>query len=287
MIEVFLSKYIFLFIIGFIWIVFASIQDIKSTEVSNWLNYSLLVIALAYRAFYSIFYHNAMFFVYGLIGAGIFLLLGLLFYYGRIFGGGDAKLLIALGAIIPIEGVYGILAEPFGIILTLLVIGAIYSLVASVFIVFRDVRSFGERFKIYFIKAMPLFGIVIVLSVLFYFLSGEIALWGGITGFLVFVWLIYPYLRSVDENMIVLRKPGQLMEGDWIEKDIRLKNGIIRKTVHGLSLRDIVRLRKAKKSIYIKSGIPFVPVFLLLLISMAIFYFVFGHSFVEVFSFLL
>jgi len=41
------------------------------------------------------------FFYQGLIGLGIFFVLGNALYYGRMFAGGDAKLMIALGAVLP------------------------------------------------------------------------------------------------------------------------------------------------------------------------------------------
>ena len=82
---------IFLICLAFVWIVFASVQDLKSREVANWLNFSLIIFALGFRFFYSLFNNNFNFLYQGLIGLGIFFVLGNLFYYGRMFAGGDAK----------------------------------------------------------------------------------------------------------------------------------------------------------------------------------------------------
>ena len=91
---------IFLWILGLIWIISASVQDLKKREIANWLSFSLIIFALGFRFFYSFFTGDFNFFYQGLIGLGIFFVLGNLFYYARIFAGGDTKLMIALGPIL-------------------------------------------------------------------------------------------------------------------------------------------------------------------------------------------
>ena len=56
--------------------------------------------------------------------------------------------------------------------------------------------------------------------------------------------------------------PKNLTEGDWLERDVKIGRSVIKRSVHGLSLEDIKRLRKAKKRVLIKEGIPFTPAFL-------------------------
>ena len=92
---------IFLIALAIVWMSFGSIQDLKQREISNWLNFSLIIFALAFRFFYSLFNsENFLFFYQGLIGLGIFFVIGNLFYYSRLFAGGDAKLMISLGTIL-------------------------------------------------------------------------------------------------------------------------------------------------------------------------------------------
>ena len=91
---------IFLFLIGLLWILFASVQDLRKREVANWISFSLIVFALGFRFFFSLFNERWGFFLQGLIGLVIFFLIGNLLYYSRMFAGGDAKLMIALGPIL-------------------------------------------------------------------------------------------------------------------------------------------------------------------------------------------
>jgi Flp pilus assembly protein protease CpaA len=87
-------------LLGFIWVLFASIHDWRKKEVANWLNFSLITFTIGFRFFYSLYDGEWNFFIQGLAGIAVFLLLGNLFYYSRIFAGGDAKLMIALGGVL-------------------------------------------------------------------------------------------------------------------------------------------------------------------------------------------
>ena len=49
-----LTENLFLIVLAFIWIIVAIVQDFRKREIANWLNFSLIAIVLAYRAFVSI-----------------------------------------------------------------------------------------------------------------------------------------------------------------------------------------------------------------------------------------
>src|SRR3990167_9433132 len=94
---------IFLFSLAIIWMIFGAVADLKYRIVPNWLNFSLIIFALGARFFYSLFSGDFNFFYQGLMGLGIFFVIGNALYYGRMFSGGDAKLMIALGTILPMS----------------------------------------------------------------------------------------------------------------------------------------------------------------------------------------
>src|SRR3972149_8007070 len=125
---------VFLFVLALIWILFALVQDMRTTEIANWLNISLVIFALGFRFFYSLFFSTGFdFFYQGLIGLAIFYVLGNLLYNARMFAGGDAKLFVSLGAVLPISGnfIQNISGFLF-FLLAFFVIGAIYSIIASI-----------------------------------------------------------------------------------------------------------------------------------------------------------
>lgn len=261
MIEV---RYWFLFLLALIWIIFASIQDIRKKEVANWLNYSLLVIALAYRGFYSLIEWDYWFFVYGIIGAAAFAILANALYYSKIFGGGDARLLIGLGAILPFESFMGVIGEGVMFIFLIFLIGAVYSIIFSFFILARNF----DKFKIGFKKNRKMLLIAYLIVIILIIIMKSVIFVNEIFYFLIVLLLIFPlfyiYLLSLDKCMIQFVKPNKLQEGDWLNEEVKLRRGkVIRKSVHGLSLEDIRLLRKARKSVWIKEGVVFVPVFLI------------------------
>jgi Flp pilus assembly protein protease CpaA len=271
-----IEKYYFLFALAAVFSVFASIQDLRRREVADWLNFSLVAFALAYRAFYSAVSSEWSFFVYGAVGALIFFGIANLFYYSKMMGGGDAKLLMGFGAILPFEGLWDYLYLGAGFILLLLVAGAVYSLIWSVFIAIGSKKKFGIEFKIALRKSMKYRNIYFLIALAILFMTLIAGSWFGILAVLslIAVFFLFSYLFAVDKCMIKLVGAEQLAEGDWLENEVKIGRYLVKKSVHGLSAEDIRMLRKSGKKAMIKEGIPFVPVFLAALIIMALFFLV-------------
>ena len=143
-----MNEIIFLLVLGLIWIIFATVQDSKKREIANWLNFSLIIFALGFRFFYSLFSSDFLFFYEGLIGFGIFFILGNLLYYGKMFAGGDAKLFYALGAILPISTDFMRNLNYFGSFLIIFfVIAFIYSLGGSMIYGIKNFKNFKKEFS--------------------------------------------------------------------------------------------------------------------------------------------
>ncbi len=142
-----MQEYYFLFALALIWTLFAAVQDIKKREVANWLNFSLIAFALSYRAFYSIFIKNINFLLFGLFGFAIFYALANLFYYSKTFAGGDAKLLMGIGVILPYSNYRELFSLSIFFLFFLFLVGAVYSLVYSVFIVVKNKNKFSKEFR--------------------------------------------------------------------------------------------------------------------------------------------
>ena len=269
-----MNEYIFLFGLAFVYIAFAIIHDFKTKEIPNWLNFSLIAFVLAYRAFYGIFSNNLMFFVYGLIGIIIFVIIGYAFYYGRIFAGGDAKLLMGFGGILPYERLEDYFYIGGGFIFILFLIGSIWALIYSLFLVNKNIKKFVKEFK----KELTLNKKIIYLALIFVIFLSFILFFFRIYYFLLLLLIIillplfYIYSRSVDNSfMVKFVSPDKLTEGDWLLKDVKIGKRVIKKTVHGLTKHDIELLRKARKKLWIRDGVPFTPAFLFALIFMIVF----------------
>lgn len=270
-----MEGYYFLFGLGFLWSIFAAVQDLKTQEISNWLNFSLIAFGLSYRSFYSILTKDGMFFLSGLIGFAVFFVLAYIFYYSRVFAGGDAKLMMGFGVILPYSDFGSLLYMGIFFIISLFTGGAIYSLFYSGYIVTRNFDKFWERFgkSIKKTKVLTLiFFIAGIAGFLFNFYFGIMLL--GI----LLAYLLYIYILALDKCMIRLVDAKDLREGDWLEENVRIGGRWIKKSVHGLSINEIKLLKKARKKTLVKDGIPFSPAFLISLI-MVFFFSILGFRF--------
>jgi Flp pilus assembly protein protease CpaA len=257
---------LFLIILGFVGIVFAVVQDLKKREIANWLNFSLIIFALVFRFFYSFFGGEGFSFFYqGLIGFGAFFIIGNFLYYSRVFAGGDAKLMIALGAIIPFSENLLVNVNLALIFLFLfLIVGAFYGMFLGGILLIRNKRKFAREFSRQFKSNKKLIYISIILGIVFLVL----AFFESIFLYLAILIFITPYLylsaKSIDESCMVKRiNPNNLTEGDWLYDDINLGKRNIKAKWGGLDKDEIVLLRKRGKDVLIREGIPFSPVFLI------------------------
>ncbi len=262
-----MEEYYFLFALAFIWTIFAVIVDLKKREVPNWISFSLIAFALAYRGFYSIFINDWSYFLLGVFGFSIFFALAYGFYYARAFAGGDAKLLMGFGIILPYNnfndfGYYSII-----FISSLFLLGVVYSLIYSVFIAIKRRKKFTNEFE----RIIRENGTILLIFTALIFSLSLLKVAGIFSLLFLIVPFFYVYVKSLDKCMIGKVHADKLSEGDWLEKEVKIGKHIIRKSVHGLNNENIKLLRKFGKAVYIKEGIPFTPAFLFALITVFFF----------------
>ena len=257
----------FLIGLGIVWIVGAILQDFHRREVDNIWNFSLIAFALAYRAGVSVFTWDYWFFINGLIGFGIFLILGNIFYYSRVFAGGDAKLLIALGAILPLSYDWIVNLKIFGLFcLGFLIGGSVYVLVWSLFLVGFNFKKFSKEF----VKQVKFNKFIFLISLLFFvfclvfvfFVGNEFVLTSLI--FLLFP-VLYIYVKAVEESCMIKGViPDRLTEGDWLVEDIYVGGKKVKANWEGVSRKDLKLIQaKYRRKILVKYGVPFTPAFLI------------------------
>jgi len=272
---------ILLAVIALAWIIAAAIVDLKKREVPNWLSFSLIAIAIAIRGMAALLSAEPFYFFYGVIAFAIGFGIANALYYGRLFGGGDAKLLMGIMtafatapffAKIPIAT-----AEPFLLSfgINALTIAFVYGILFAVYAAVKNRKMFSVEFRKNRDKAKKAMfcfvAIAVALIAATFFVSFKIPL---IT--LAVISIILPFLfmfiKAVESSsMIKSTRPENLTEGDMLAKEIKIKNMKIMPCVHGLSLREIALLRKAGKPVLIKQGLPFVPVLLAAIILSLLF----------------
>ncbi len=261
-----LQEDLFLVILAFIWIIVAVIQDLRKREVANWWNFSLIGVALAYRAFVSLYLADYNYLIWGVFGFLVFVVLAYAFYYARLFAGGDAKLLMGLGAVLPFSNSFLLNLEIFIYFIVLfLVCGSVYGLFYSFVLALRNRKKFSKEFLKQLGKNKKLVQIFVVLAVImliFVLAIGEL-----IFSFLSLMILLFPFLfayaKAIEEScLIVQKKTKDLVLGDWLYKEVKVGSKKIKPNWEGLSEKDLAVLKKYKGKVSVKDGIPFTPAFL-------------------------
>ena len=267
-------------VLAIIWIIAASVQDLKQREVANWLSFSLIAFALGFRFFYSVFnVGSSAFFYQGLIGLAIFFIIGNLLYYGRVFAGGDGKLMIALGTVLPFSESFWFNMNVFVLFLVVfLITGAIYGFIFSGFLALRNLRGFKKEFNKRIKQSIIMMNVITAVAVIIIgsgFIMLNILIFA--LGVLVLIMpYLYIYAKSVEEACMIKKVAAKnLTVGDWLYQDVRIGKRTIKANWEGLSDKEIKLIKKHKKSVLIKQGIPFVPVFLISFLVLIYLYFIY------------
>ncbi|MFH1376111.1 MAG: A24 family peptidase [Candidatus Woesearchaeota archaeon] len=276
---------IFLLIIAFVWLIIATVTDIKTKEIPNWINYSLIIVALVTYSLISIKSNSITPILFSIITGAAFFILGSLMYYAKQWGGGDAKLLAAIGTTFPIyptilENIFTPKFQapyfPITILINIIIVGALYGITILIIKILQNRKKFSEEFKKVNSKFKRLRNIALPVSILLivlgYFLSStyQLKVLTISSGILILI-LFYLYLtiKAAEKTSMFKKIPVEkLREGDWISKEIKIDDKIIYKPkAAGVSKEEIEEIKKHFKEIEIKDGIVFMPTFLIAIIT--------------------
>lgn len=263
----------FLFWLYFFGILIACFQDLKRREVDNWLNLFLGVSGLIYVLYMSIFTKSIDLAIYSMISFAIMFIVMNIFYYARVFAGGDAKLLFAMSPLFVGIGIFALLKN-IGVFLILLMFsGSVYGLFYSGLVYSKNKKdSNREMKKIYekvkFVKPLLFLGLIVsLIGGILYVVNFDLWLLVVLSGGLIFLFpVLYMFSKSLEKVSMTKEVSGwSLREGDWLVHDVRVPGKIIKSSWDGLTKEDLKLLRN-KKKVKIKEGLPFVPAFLIALI---------------------
>ena len=272
--------------IALIALIIGTITDIKYREVPDWINYCLIFSGIGIRIIYSLILFSIFPFLSGIAGLAVCAAIAYAMFYAGQWGGGDAKMLMGLGALIglPVSFIFPYVSfSPFPLIILFLInvllIGAIYGIIYSIVLAFINRKDFLNNFKkrlfdkkMILIQKILMISSVLLIIVCLIFLRDttllKLLLMLLILTYLSFYLLIFT--KAVELSaMFKLVNPEKLTEGDWIAKDYIISGKkICGPKDLGISKKQIKQLIAFKKKgkidkIKIKQGIPFVPSFLL------------------------
>jgi len=256
----------------------ASYTDFIKREVPNKISFGLIIAMLVLRLGYSIQQGDLYYFWASLAIGGLFLGLGMLFFYAQQWGGADVKLLTVLG--VGFATVYPDFAPklavswPFfvTILMNFFFIAAAYSLLYAVGLsltnknVYYDLRAAVTKNDLIFL-GISVFAISALgfFERFFYFFT-----------IVPFFWFLMKFLKSVDKNcMYRIVKAERLVEFDIPQKDIKVGRKVIVNSSdpNGITLSQLeqikkfVKSRKLQNEFKVRWGIPLIPVFPLTLVA--------------------
>ncbi len=266
-----------LFAVAGVMLLIGTITDIRTREVPDWLNFAGIAAGIGVRSLWSLSANEWSALLSGVLGFAAFFIIAVLMYYTGQWGGGDSKLMMALGALFGLA--FSLDNAAIGFIVWLLFVGAAYGMLWSAVLAVRNWRAFVQRCGMLAksirwahgpVLAVLLFGIAFAIA------SDDSAM----RVLMLVIALAVPVLFYTSigvkavEQCCMLRtvRTGQLTEGDWIAKPVHVKGKYVCGPKDlGVTKEKISMLKRLKvKSVMIKEGIPFVPSFLIAFFLLAL-----------------
>lgn len=283
-----------LFCVALIAMLVGSYSDLKTLEVSDWLNYSLIAIGFGIRAIFAAVLWDWTIIAWGVAGLVAAIIIAYAMYYTGQWGGGDAKMLMGLGVLLatfplaPFE--LPLLFFILFFILSLLC-GAVLGVLFSVLRAFQRPKGFKKEWKkligtATFRRTRIVTLLVVVLLVITTVIApADLRALSSLLALIVFAgFYLMCFVKTVEKGCLVEPiHPDKLVEGDWIVEDITIDGKrIVGPKDLGITTEQIAMVKEAYdvskiKRILVKYGMPFIPSFLCgLLVA-----FIWGSSVVE------
>lgn len=254
--------FLVMFLFALIGSLAAGLFDLKTTEIPDEIPTIMAAVGVFLWFMFSLTYGTPFYLIMSLLVGTVFLAFGWVLYKAGQWGGGDAKLLAAIGYMLPVMPN----SEFFSLLffMNVFLVGAAYVIMYSVILGLLNPKSFG-----YFVTDIKktwktVFIVPVIISACFIVLM----LYSGMADFIflysifflvLFVMIFWRYAKVIEKHVFMHEVPAsQLREGDVL---------LEAKTWDGITKSEAEKLRKTRKKFRIKEGVRFGPVFFLALIT--------------------
>lgn len=262
---------VIIFSIVIIYLLIASIIDVKTHLIPDWLSYSFIILLLAIRGFYAIFTQDLMFFIWGLIGLLAAFLIGGLLYLTKQWGFGDTKLLLGLGIafatpLVNKETILPLLPFLF-LFFASIIVGFIYGMIYGIIIFIKNWKKAIIKFKKIFLFPKLIYSFALILLILFVVTFLVNSPWKNFLYIMILIFVLFYclWVFSKTVELVGMKKRlsiNKIEEGDVLVKDV-MKNKKVLIKKQRLTKKLIAKLKRNKiKSVMVRWGLPFAPVLL-------------------------
>ena len=259
----------------------AAYTDLKTLEVPDWLNFAAVAAGLGIHIIFSLEQSNWWPIASSAAGFAIAFAIACLMFYTGQWGGGDAKLLMALGALIGFQPDKFAFSTSF--LINLVFIGAAWGLLWSLALSAIHWSAFAKTFKALIHKKpyaqMRIISLLVAAAfIIFSFILQDVQI--QLLGLALVTYLLCYlsiFIKSVELScMHKWITPDKLTEGDWLVHAVKSGKTKIIPSKLGLEKIQVAKLQKlyAQKKIsklLVKYGVPFAPAFLLTFIATLLF----------------
>jgi Flp pilus assembly protein protease CpaA len=209
--------------VALFYLIIGSIEDIKTREIMDYSNFSLIALGLILNLLFSLIYNDWMIMVYSVLGFIVFIGIAYLMFYTGQWGGGDSKMIMGFGALFGLN--YSTIPFLIVFFIASLFLGSIYGILWIIVLAIKNWNKFIVEFKNKMKPYKKLRNSLIFLSIsiiILSFIIKEIFIYGLILAFMIlFSFYIWIFVKSIEKGIMQkYLKPGQLTEGDWIVNDL-------------------------------------------------------------------
>ena len=267
---------IILLVIGLGGFGLAGYLDLKHTEFPDWLPYGMIASVIIIRLLGSFYLGSFLDFIQSIIVGSAFLGLGLLLFFFKQWGDGDAWLLGALGFFLPsgfMKFSGSLLPSYMSLLINFFLISFFYIAGYSILIGInrRDVRKLFVK-KIKGEAKLTIAGtsvFLIIYSVFIMYIN-------SITGILsrslyIHFSLLFLVFFSVFFLQYAKAVESRLFRKKIMAKDVRVGDVLVRSRWKGLTEEETKNIKRKGGYVWIKEGVRFAPVYLITIIISVLF----------------
>lgn len=253
-----------------------SYTDLKKREVPDWVSHGLIYLGFGVNLILALIFKHIMFLVMSIAGFLLCFGLGYAMYQLGQWGGGDAKIIMGVGAMM------GVWWSPDQLVLVTflinsLLVGAVYGIAWSIGVAIKHRKVFVTAYK-KFLRGKTIIRVRLLLYVVI--IAGLLIGYLGIPSYRTHLFFLlsllfllthfWIFIKVVEQSCMIQNVPlGKVTVGDWIVEDVFVKGKRITGPRDlGITEKQLSQLKTFKvKRVKVKYGIPFVPSFLLAFVS--------------------